>query len=106
MEKYKEHKITKVLPGSIGEELGIEEGDILLAINNQSIEDIFDYRYLLSDDFITVLVRKQSSEEWEFEIEKEINEDLGLIFENELMDQLKPCRNKCVFASLISFRLI
>jgi len=97
LEKYKEHKITKVLPGSIGEELGIEEGDILLAINNQSIEDVFDYRYLLSDDFITVLVRKQSSEEWEFEIEKEINEDLGLIFENELMDQLKPCRNKCVF---------
>ncbi|MBM7686536.1 DUF512 domain-containing protein [Defluviitalea raffinosedens] len=97
MKKYKEHKITKVLSGSIAEELGIEEGDILLAINDQSIEDVFDYRYLLSDEFITLLVRKNSQEEWEFEIEKEIDEDLGLVFENELMDDLKPCRNKCVF---------
>jgi putative radical SAM enzyme (TIGR03279 family) len=97
LKKYKEHKITKVLSGSIAEELGIEEGDILLAINDQSIEDVFDYRYLLSDEFITLLVRKNSQEEWEFEIEKEIDEDLGLVFENELMDDLKPCRNKCVF---------
>lgn len=97
MEKFKEHKIINVISGSIAEEVGLEEGDILLAINGQSIEDVFDYRYLLSDEEITLLIRKKSSEEWEIEIEKEINEDLGLIFKNELMDELKACKNKCVF---------
>lgn len=97
LEKYKEHKITEVLPGGIGEEVGIEKGDILLAINGQRIEDVFDYRYLLSDEEVVVLIRKSSQEEWEYDIEKDINEDLGLIFENELMDKLKACRNKCVF---------
>ncbi|WP_058485540.1 DUF512 domain-containing protein [Defluviitalea phaphyphila] len=98
MKRYKEHKIVKVLPQSIGEELGIEAGDILLSINNSIIEDVFDYRYLLSDEEITLLIRKNdSNEEWEFEIEKDINEDLGLVFENELMDNLKACKNKCVF---------
>lgn len=97
MKKFKEHKIIKVLPRSIGEELGIQEGDILIAINGQSIEDVFDYRYLISDEEVTLLIRNKDLEEWEFEIEKEINEDIGLVFENELMDTLKACTNKCVF---------
>ena len=43
----KRHKITKVDEGGIAEELGIEEGDFLLAINDKEIEDIFDYDFRL-----------------------------------------------------------
>ena len=46
------HKIVKVEEDSIGSELGIEPGDLLLSINNQEIEDIFDYRYLISHSAI------------------------------------------------------
>ena len=40
--KQKGHLIVEVLENSIAEELDIEKGDILLAINDTEIEDIFD----------------------------------------------------------------
>ena len=45
----KTHKISRVLPGSIGEELGIEAGDRLLAVGETEIEDIFDYQFLIQE---------------------------------------------------------
>ena len=41
-----EHKIRAVLPGSIAEELELEPGDVLVAVNDHEIEDVFDYHYL------------------------------------------------------------
>lgn len=92
-----EHVIKKVEAGSIAEELGIEAGDILLSINEKPITDIFDYQYFTADEYIVVLIRKSNGEEWELEIEKEYGEDLGLEFENGLMDEYHSCRNKCIF---------
>ena len=93
----KEHIIYKVLENSIAQEMEIEPGDVLLKINDQEIEDIFDYHYLVNDEFIVLLIRKADGEEWEIEIEKEYEEDLGIEFEQSLMDGYKSCRNKCVF---------
>lgn len=95
--KFKKHKIVKVQPGSIAEEMELEAGDLLLSINNQNIEDVFDYRYFLAEEYIEIQIQKPSGEVWLLEIEKEYNEDLGLIFENSLMDDLIRCRNKCKF---------
>ena len=50
--KKKKHVISRVLPGSIGEELELEPGDILTEINHQPVEDVFDYRYLMNDEYI------------------------------------------------------
>nr|WP_308415452.1 DUF512 domain-containing protein [Sporanaerobium hydrogeniformans] len=94
---YKEHKIMAVEPESIAEEVGIEAGDTLLGINEENIQDVFDYRYLIADEEITLAIRKANGEEWAIEIEKEYGEDLGLVFENSLMDELIRCRNKCLF---------
>ena len=55
-----EHKIQSVHPGSIAEELELEPGDVLLSINGQKIEDIFDYHFLSEDTYIEVLVRKKN----------------------------------------------
>ncbi|MDL2302543.1 radical SAM protein, partial [Lachnospiraceae bacterium OttesenSCG-928-D06] len=68
--KRKEHIITEVFYDSIGEELGIEKGDILLSINNEPIEDVFDYRYLMQDEYVEVLIRKKDGEEWLLEVDK------------------------------------
>ena len=92
-----EHVIRSVSPGSIAQEMEIEPGDVLLTINGQSPEDVFDYRYLINDEMLLVLIRKANGEEWELEIEKEYTEDLGLEFENGLMDDYHSCRNKCIF---------
>ena len=92
-----EHKIRAVLPGSIAEELELEPGDVLLAVNDHEIEDVFDYHYYTNEEYLTVLVRKPDGEEWELEIEKEFEEDLGIEFESSLMDDYRSCRNHCIF---------
>ena len=97
MEKENLHIIDKVAQGSIAEELEIEAGDVLVEINGNRIEDIFDYQYYTQDEYIEVLVRKPSGEEWLLEIDKEYDEDLGITFENGLMDDYRSCRNKCIF---------
>ena len=95
--KKSRHIISLVNNGSIAEELGIEKGDELLKINDTEIEDIFDYQYLIQDEYIEVLIRKPDGEEWLLEIDKEYSEDLGLNFENGLMDDYRSCHNKCIF---------
>lgn len=93
----KGHKIREVLPGSIAEELDIEPGDLLLAINDCEIKDVFDYHYYVNDEYLVVLIQKPDGEEWELEIEKDYEEDLGIEFEQSLMDEYRSCRNKCMF---------
>lgn len=97
MEQEKQHIIFRVQPGSIAEELELEPGDVLLSINGQQIADVFDYHFLVNDDYLVLLVRKANGEEWELEIEKDYQEDLGIEFENGLMDDYKSCSNKCMF---------
>jgi len=92
-----EHIVKEVEPGSIAEEMGIEPGDKLLSINDNEIEDVFDYHYLVNDEEIVLLIQKPNGEEWELEIEKDYEEDLGIIFEQGLMDEYRSCRNKCIF---------
>ena len=91
------HKIKEVVPGSIAEELEVEAGDTLIEVNGQPVQDVFDYHYLTNEEYLTVLIRKADGEEWELEIEKEFEEDLGIVFENSLMDEYRSCRNKCIF---------
>ncbi len=91
------HKITYVEPGSIGEELEIEAGDYLLEINEKEIEDVFDYHYAINSEYLVIIIRKPDGEEWELEIEKDYEEDLGLSFEQGLMDEYRSCKNKCMF---------
>jgi putative radical SAM enzyme (TIGR03279 family) len=89
--------IKSVGKGSIAEEAGIEEGDLLLSINGNSIEDIIEYRYLINDENLELVIRKSSGEEWEIEVEKDFYEDLGIEFEDDSMEGPKRCHNKCVF---------
>lgn len=97
MKKKNKHIVEKVLPGSIAEEMEIIPGDALLEINGHKIEDIFDYQYYTQDEYIEILVRKPSGEEWLLEIDKGYDEDLGITFENGLMDDYRSCHNKCIF---------
>ena len=95
--KLEGHPISKVDPGSIGEELELEPGDVLVAVNGQPVKDVFDYHYLINEEYLEILVRKADGEEWELEIEKEYEDDLGIEFENGMMDDYRSCSNKCIF---------
>ena len=97
MEKNKGHIIKEVISGSIAEELGLEPGDKIVAIDNAEIEDVFDYQFLIQDTYIEVLVETKDGEECLLEIEKDFDEDLGIEFDNGLMDEYRHCHNKCIF---------
>lgn len=94
---YNKIKICNVQSGSIAEEAGVEPGDFLLSINEQSIKDIFDYRYYQASEELLLQIEKPDGEVWEIEIDKDESEDLGLEFEDSLIDGAKSCTNKCIF---------
>jgi putative radical SAM enzyme (TIGR03279 family) len=90
--------ITEVVAGSIGAELQIAPGDELLTINGNPLEDIIDYRYHVSEEEELVLeVRKPNGQIWQYEIEKDINEDIGLGFTANVFDGIRFCHNHCLF---------
>lgn len=95
--KHTEHVISLVYPDSIAREMGIEAGDVLLEVNGKQVRDVFDYRFLMKDEYVEVLIRKPSGEEWLLEIDKEYDEELGAEFENGLMSDYRSCTNKCIF---------
>ena len=95
--KKHEHIVKSLMPGGIGEEMGIEPGDKLLAINGNEIQDVFDYYYYEESEELLLLIEKPDGEQWELEIEKDEDESLGIEFDQSLMDEYRSCRNKCMF---------
>lgn len=89
--------IIGVVPGSIAEEMAIEAGDRLLSINDREIQDIIDYQFYSQDDFIVVELEKTNGELWSLEIDKNWDEELGLLFDDVIFDKMKVCQNRCLF---------
>lgn len=101
--KIQKIRISGIQPGSIAEELEIKAGDYLLSINRREIRDVFDYRFMTSDDFLTLEIEGCDGVRWTAEIEKDEDEDLGLEFENPLMDEEKAAGTSAFSASSTSF---
>ena len=95
--KNKGHLIKSIISDSIAEELEIEPGDLLLEINGEELEDVFDYHYAINDEYIEMLIQKSDGEQWLLEVDKDYDEDIGIEFEQSLMDEYRTCTNKCMF---------
>jgi putative radical SAM enzyme (TIGR03279 family) len=91
------NEISKIIPGSIAEEVDIEVGDRLLRINENDVKDIIDYKFLITDEVLLLEVEKQNGEIWEIEIEKDYDEDLGIVFREGILDKPMRCHNDCIF---------
>ncbi|MHB0857844.1 MAG: DUF512 domain-containing protein [Anaerolineae bacterium] len=89
-------QIAFVEPGSIGEEVGLEPGDLLLSINGHTLRDAIDYRYYGAEERV-VLVVERDGERHEIDIERAYDEDLGLEFTEPVFDGMRMCQNKCPF---------
>lgn len=91
------NEISKIIPGSIAEEVDIEVGDRLLRINENDVKDIIDYKFLITDEVLLLEIEKQNGEIWEIEIEKDYDEDLGIVFREGILDKPMRCHNDCIF---------
>ncbi|MBR3004282.1 MAG: radical SAM protein, partial [Lachnospiraceae bacterium] len=92
-----EHLIVGVEKHSIAHKLHIRKGDFLVSVNGEKIRDIFDYRFLIEDEYIDLEIRRANGKLVTFEIEKDFGDDLGLEFDSSLMDDYRSCSNKCIF---------
>lgn len=89
-------KIKSVIKNSIADEIELAPGDCILKINDTEIKDVLDYRFFTADDYYVLEVLKKNGEHEIIEVESGY-EDLGVEFENSLMDNAMHCKNKCVF---------
>ncbi|MBE7057460.1 MAG: DUF512 domain-containing protein [Ruminococcaceae bacterium] len=89
--------VKYVEPGSAAEEGGIEVGDKLLTVNGKKLKDIFDYKFYTSEELVLLEIEGTDGELYEIEIEKDPYEDLGIEFENSMLDNDRGCSNNCIF---------
>ncbi len=90
-------RIKTVYENSIAAELGLEPGDVLLAVNGEEVHDVLDYRYLMNDEDIVLKIQTRQGEIVELDFEKDAYDDLGVEFDSGLMDKAQRCANACVF---------
>ncbi|MEN9226958.1 MAG: TIGR03279 family radical SAM protein [Thermostichus sp. HHBFW_bins_43] len=90
-------RISAVLPGSLAAEMGIEPGDALVSINGERPRDLIDYRFLIAEEVLDLEILDRQGIPYRVELEKGIDEDLGLEFETALFDGLIQCANACPF---------
>lgn len=88
--------IKYVEPDSIAFEAGIEPGDKLITVNGHDFHDILEYRYLTVEYEVTLEVLKKDGTTEMITVENDY-EDLGIEFEEGLIDEAQSCRNKCIF---------
>ena len=91
---YKGLTITEVETDSIAEAVGITAGDRLISLNGQEVRVLLDYRFFVGEEALIVELAKSNGEVWEVDIEKDLDEDLGLSLKEMKIHQ---CPNKCVF---------
>ena len=89
--------VSEVLEGSIAEELEIQPKDEIISIDNTKMSDMIDYNFLCKSELLTLEVKKANGETEVIEIEKDFDEDLGIVFESAVFDRVKPCLNHCIF---------
>ncbi|MBR6769539.1 MAG: PDZ domain-containing protein [Clostridia bacterium] len=88
--------VKSVDPRSLAEKAGLQAGDILISVNENEIRDVLDYRYYITERYLSLLVHRGPAL-LTFQIKKGEYDDLGLNFETYLMDKKHTCRNKCIF---------
>ncbi|NLT74644.1 MAG: DUF512 domain-containing protein [Chloroflexi bacterium] len=89
-------RIAHVEPGSIGDEIGAEPGDLLVSINGHPLRDMIDYQFYGAEEELTLQILR-GGRLHRIQVEREYDESLGLVFAEPLFDGLRQCSNRCPF---------
>ena len=90
-------KIIDIIPYSIASELDIAAGDTLISVNGCPLNDLIDYNYYCAASELTLEVEKADGEIWLCDVEKDEDEDLGIVFSANVFDGIRSCVNNCRF---------
>ncbi len=89
--------IHQVNPHSPAEKAGIAPGDRLSRINDRVLHDMLDYKYLTAEEELLFNVVKKNGRRVELQLQKQYDEDPGLVFASSTLGPLRKCRNNCIF---------
>jgi putative radical SAM enzyme (TIGR03279 family) len=91
--------IDAIEPGSLGEEIGLQPGDELVSINGSRMEDVIDYRFLITDEEVELVVAPGGRREaaYTVSVTKDMDETLGVTFTADVFDGIRICKNDCDF---------
>lgn len=87
-------RVSRVLPASIAEEIGIVPLTELRTVNGRELGDFLDWEFLTADDELVIEARLPSGEEVVYEIERPEGESLGVELEQP---RVRRCANRCEF---------
>ena len=88
--------VVSVVAGSAAEVAGIVCGDELVTVNGQTVRDVIQYRLLVDEAAVSLVVRRGGLE-FDVEIAKAEGQALGIEVQSALFDQLRTCDNHCSF---------
>ena len=87
-------EIVSIEPGSIADELGLQQGDRLVRVNGEQVNDLVDYLIEEPNELLQIEVERADGELWELDIEHDSEEPLGLLLPHP---EPKLCGNNCIF---------
>ena len=87
-------RVSRVLPGSICDEMGVVAGTELLTVNGRALADFLDWEFLTAEDELVIEARLPTGEAIVYEVERPEGEALGVELEPPTV---RRCANKCEF---------
>src|SRR5450759_823749 len=91
---YSMVRVSRVLPGSICEEMGVVAGTELLTVNGRELADFLDWEFLTADEELVIEARLPDGNEIVYEVERPEGEALGVELEPPTV---RRCANRCEF---------
>ncbi|MEX2425831.1 MAG: DUF512 domain-containing protein [Thermomicrobiaceae bacterium] len=89
-------RVESVEPGTLGEEIGLQQGDQIHTVNGADLVDALEFQYLADSEEVTIVVER-GNEMLEYEIERETWEPWGITFADPTFDGIHLCENACPF---------
>src|SRR4030095_1829007 len=87
-------RVSRVLEGSVAEELGILPGTELLTVNGREIADFLDWEFLSADEELVIEAKLPTAEEIVYEVERPEGMAMGVELEPPTV---RRCANRCEF---------
>ncbi len=88
-------KVKEVVPGSIGEAIGLVPDAELLTVGDTRLDDFLDWEFLTAEEDFTLVYRRPGvPDEFEVSVERTLEEPLGVTVEPA---RIRRCANRCDF---------
>jgi putative radical SAM enzyme (TIGR03279 family) len=98
---YSGGQIIYIESGSVADDIGLQPGDELLAINDQTVQDIIDVQFYAAEESLELLIRR-NEEHFLFEAERAYGQQLGIEFAHPTFDtDIRRCNNLCEFCFVL-----